>query len=198
VISKANLHEVTDFVRLAHDLRVDVAFFQMLELTAIEDREGQLIAGIPYQEFKEALEEGEAVARRIGIRTNLARLLADLPDYWHKYDASAMSSKMCILPWFSAYITADGSVRPCCAFAPVTMDMGGSVFDKAFEDIWNSEKYQRFRQAHRVGRRPTQVCQRCVPENLLDIALRARFSPGFFGKWITTSNVFSRLLSEQA
>lgn len=180
VVNKANLHEVADFVRLAHNLGVDVAYFQILQLTEIDDRKEQLIAGVPYERFRQNLEEGKVIARRLGMRTNLARLLAELPDYWRKYDLREMSDKRCILPWFSAYITADGSVRPCCAFAPIRIDMGGSVFEKDFEEIWNSQKYQRFRQALRKGQRPTKVCQDCVPENLFDIARRMPFSPGFF------------------
>lgn len=180
VINKANLHEVPDFVRLASDLGVEVAFFQILQLTAIENRKERLISGVSYERFKQTLEQAEVVAQQLGVRTNLARLVADLPDYWRKYDAREMAKKRCILPWFSAYITADGSVRPCCAFAPVIMDMGGSLFEKDLDEIWNSDKYQQFRQAHRAGKRPTTVCRNCVPENLLDIALRAPFSPGFF------------------
>jgi len=182
VVTKTNLHEVADFVQLAHDLQVDVAFFQMLQLTAIQERKERLIGGVPYEEFKQALEQGQEVAQRLKVRTNLSQLLTDLPAYWKKYDAREMAHKRCILPWFSAYITADGSVRPCCAFAPVKMDMGGSVFEKAFDEIWNSERYQKFRLAHRRGKRPTAVCRNCVPETLLDIARRAPFSPGFFLK----------------
>ena len=182
VVNKANLHEVADFVRLAHNLGVDVAFFQMLQLTAIEERTQQLIAGVPYEQFEQALEKGQVIARQLGVKTNLTKLLADLPDHWRKYDAREMLHKRCILPWFSAYITADGSVRPCCTFAPIKMDMGGSIFEKDFDEIWNSKKYQQFRRAHRMGRRPMKVCQDCVPESLLDIVRRAPFSPGFLSK----------------
>lgn len=182
VINKANLHEVADYVRLAHDLGTDVSYFQILQLTAIEDRKERLIAGLPYEQFRHALEEGRQTARQLGAKTNLSRLLADLPDYWRKYDAREMSHKRCILPWFSAYVTADGSMRPCCAFAPVKIDMGGSILERDLEEIWNSEQYQQFRRALRMGQRPTRVCQNCVPESLLDIGLRTPFSPGFFGK----------------
>jgi radical SAM protein with 4Fe4S-binding SPASM domain len=180
VINKRNLHQVADFVRLAHSLGVDLPFFQILQLTAIGDRKERLISGVPYEHFRQALEEGRAVARELGMSTNLAKLLADLPEYWRKYDAREMSRRRCILPWFSAYITADGSVRPCCAFAPVKMDMGGSLFERDFDQIWNSERYQKFRRAHRMAQRPTQVCRDCVPESLLDIVRRTPFSPGFF------------------
>lgn len=181
VINKRNLHQMADFARLAHDLGVDVAFFQMLQLTAIEDRKGGLIGGVPYEQFKQALEEAHVVARELGVTANTAQLLADLPEYWRKYDSREMSDKKCVLPWFSLYITADGSVRPCCAFAPVKVDMGGTILARDIDDIWNSQQYQAFRQALRKGVRPTEVCRNCVPENLLDVIRRMPFSPGFFG-----------------
>ncbi|MBN1486188.1 MAG: radical SAM protein [Anaerolineae bacterium] len=182
VITGDNLHQVGAFVQLAHTLKVDVAFFQMLQLTAIQERKDRLIGGVPFDRFQDTLRDGLGIAEELKVRTNLSQLLADLPDYWRKYNAEEMAHKKCMLPWFSAYITADGSVRPCCAFAPIKMDMGGSLFEMPFDEIWNSKQYQKFRQAHRQGQRPTAVCRNCVPENLMDIARRVRFSPGFFIK----------------
>lgn len=182
VINKANLHELPDFVRMAHDLKVDVVYFQMLQLTAIEERHDRLIAGVPYDEFEAALKEGERIARQLGVKTNLSSLISELPDYWCKYDPGEMSHKKCMLPWFSMYITVNGTVRPCCAFAPVKVNMGGSILEKPFEEVWNSGQYQGFRKALKAGKRPTKVCQECVPENMMDIARRVPYSPGFFLK----------------
>jgi radical SAM protein with 4Fe4S-binding SPASM domain len=180
VIYKGNLHEVSDFIQLAHDLGVDVAFYQILELTALYERKERLIAGIPYDEFEAAVRAGSVRARELRVTTNLAQLLANLPEYWEKYHASELHGRTCMLPWFSSYITANGSLRPCCKFAPVPINMGGSIFEKDFDEIWNSEQYVKFREGHKSGGRPNRVCRECVPENALDIARRVPFSPGFF------------------
>lgn len=180
VISKLNLHELSAFVRLAHDLGLDVAFFQILLLMTIEERRERLIGGVPYDEFRRALEAGRDLARQLGVRTNLPALLATLPQTWRKYEPGEMDRRKCILPWFSAYITADGHMRPCCTFAPVKMDLDGSIFEQGFDAVWNSEPYREFRRALRRGDRPTKICQECVPETLLDILRRTPLSPGFF------------------
>ena len=179
VISKVNLHEVAAFIHLAHNLGLDVAFFQMLLLMTIEERRERLIGGVPYDEFRHTLEAGRDLARQLGVRTNLPTLLATLPQTWRKYAPGEMDRRRCILPWFSAYITADGHMRPCCTFAPLPMNLGGSIFEEGFDAVWNSEPYREFRRALRRGDRPTKVCQECVPETLLDIARRSPLSPGF-------------------
>ena len=180
LIHKGNVHEAADFIQLAHNVGVDVAFYQILALTALYERKDRLIAGIPYEQVQDAMQQGLARARQLGITTNLAQLLAELPEWWEKYDTDDTHGRQCIMPWFSTYITADGSLRPCCRFAPVRIDMGGSIFEKGLDEIWNSEQYRKFRAAHKEGGRPTRVCRECVPEGLSDIARRMPFSPGFF------------------
>jgi len=66
-------------------------------------------------------------------------------------------SGRCKSPWMTAYIFPDKSVRPCLSMN-VSM---GSLETDSFYDIWNNDRYRRYRQAvRRRGRFP--ACDRCT------------------------------------
>jgi len=48
----------------------------------------------------------------------------------------------CIIPWVSAEIVANGDVAPCHVFYDLVL---GNLYENGIADIWNGEKYKRFR-----------------------------------------------------
>ncbi|MFX0074850.1 MAG: radical SAM protein [Candidatus Hermodarchaeota archaeon] len=48
----------------------------------------------------------------------------------------------CFVPWVSADIVANGDVAPCHIFYDLVL---GNLYDNSIVDIWNGEKYKRFR-----------------------------------------------------
>jgi len=48
----------------------------------------------------------------------------------------------CIVPWTATDITASGDVAPCHVFYDLVM---GNLYENSLEDIWNGEKFQKFR-----------------------------------------------------
>ncbi len=74
----------------------------------------------------------------------------DWPKMTEKYSA-------CPAPWNSLDIIASGDVAPCHIFYDLVM---GNIYENSFEEIWNGERYGKFR-AHieRHGLMP--VCYGC-------------------------------------
>ncbi len=70
----------------------------------------------------------------------------------------------CTRPWRSTYVTANGSVLPCCIAPFATGDYDGIVLGNLFErpvaDIWNGEEYAAFRRAH-ASDDPPEPCRGC-------------------------------------
>jgi len=62
----------------------------------------------------------------------------------------------CSQPWSYAYLRHDGSVHACCNSEGFVMGQLGS---SRFEEIWNGEKYARFRGL--VNRKLPPDCRRC-------------------------------------
>jgi len=63
--------------------------------------------------------------------------------------------RRCIFIWRSAFLNSDGTVYPCqFLYSPM-----GNIREKSMEEIWNGERYRRFRRLLRNGLMPG--CSRC-------------------------------------
>lgn len=180
VILKDNYDELAETVELAAEVGVDAIYFQPLDLIGIEDRRDELVGKLTYQDLERELRRALEINRRYPVNTNLRVLLKNLPLYWKKYllETREYDRRICLLPWFSTYMTLDGNVRPCCSCSQPETVMG-NIFDTPIEQIWNNSKYQGFRQAIRAGKRPYKICTNCIPETLSDILKSSRILPGF-------------------
>lgn len=180
VILKDNYNELAETVQLAAELGVNAVYFQPLDLIGIEERRDELVGELTYQDLERELQRALEVSRRYPVNTNLRLLLRNLPLYWKKYllETREYDRRICLLPWFSTYMTLDGNVHPCCSCSQPETVMG-NIFETPIEQIWNGSKYQGFRQAIRSGKRPFPICTNCVPETLGDILRSSRILPGF-------------------
>ncbi|MCP4367779.1 MAG: radical SAM protein [Deltaproteobacteria bacterium] len=180
VMSQDNYREIAQITELSGRLGVDAIYFQPLELVGIEDRYELLVGGLTYEEFSREIEQALAISQQSQVKTNLHAIHQKLPLYWKKYqmETRQKDTRKCILSWFSAYVTVEGIIRPCCSFSQTRADMG-NLLESDIEAIWNGEKYQRFRKAIRAGKRPYQICANCVPQTLTDIIRSSGILPGF-------------------
>ncbi len=67
----------------------------------------------------------------------------------------------CWKMWQSCVITWDGQVIPCCFDKDASHSMG-SVSEHSFEEIWNSDQYNRFRKALLTSRSEIEICKNCT------------------------------------
>ena len=180
VVSQYNAGEMAATVQLAGTLGVDAVYFQPLEMVGIEQRKDRLVGDLRYDEFSQYIEHALNTARQFQVNTNLDGLQKNLPVYWDKYQPQGGQSnnRICILPWFSAYVTVDGFVRPCCSFSQTNVNLG-NILTTDMLDIWNGKSYQHFRKAIRIGKRPYPICVNCVPQRFLDIVRASGVLPGF-------------------
>lgn len=61
------------------------------------------------------------------------------------FGKSSNNLGQCKLPWFSPNITAEGFLTPCCTISNQTILNLGNVFEKPFEQLWNSQEFVEFR-----------------------------------------------------
>ena len=179
VIFAENYHELAETVKLAERLGVNAIYFQPLELIGIEERFDDLVGNLTQDALASEIRRALAV-RAPSVKTNLRILQRNLPRYWKKYQLATAprDPRICILPWFSTYITLEGTVHPCCSCSQPETIMG-NILETPLDEIWNGKKYRQFRQAIRAGKRPYPICTNCVPETLLDIVRSASILPGF-------------------
>lgn len=69
--------------------------------------------------------------------------------------------RYCKWPWRSCYISVEGLVTPCCMNGcdPNVINFG-SIFEKQFGKIWNSQEYMNFRMQLK-SYSPPEICSGC-------------------------------------
>jgi radical SAM protein with 4Fe4S-binding SPASM domain len=70
----------------------------------------------------------------------------------------------CYRPWTTTYVTALGTVYPCCVAPFATSDHPsielGNLFATPFSQLWNGARYQRFRD-QLLSDQPHKACAGC-------------------------------------
>ncbi|HRU04750.1 MAG TPA: radical SAM protein [Candidatus Brocadiia bacterium] len=185
VLQHDNLDEAPALTQVARDVGADSVYFQPLETLLISERKEALTEGVTRERMEQRLKEALASAEAAGLGTNAGVLLRSLPLYYRKYEAGVPAtppSRVCLLPWFSVYITVEGNVRPCCSFGEGETLVMGNVFEEPFDRIWNNDKYVAFRQAALDRKLAYAVCRNCTPNRLRDFMSLSAVLPGFFGR----------------
>lgn len=151
IVNKLNVHEMPKFVELIHsfgDLGDDysVQFAGVLKFKEIEHL---YIERIP----EDILNETVLRAKELGIRVSFS----------HSTDSESISN--CVA-WAEPYIMIGGYVLPCCAILMsnkrdfLRKYAFGNLNEKSFKEIWNSERYKKFRKM--VPRRGGEVPILCA------------------------------------
>jgi radical SAM protein with 4Fe4S-binding SPASM domain len=77
------------------------------------------------------------------------------------YSIKSSMDNHCWKMWHSCVITWDGKVVPCC-FDKDAHFVLGDLSQNSFQEIWNGEKYQRFRQSLMRSRSEIEICKNCT------------------------------------
>ena len=182
VLQSDNLGEVVPMVDLAHRLGANSVYFQPLETLLIPDRKEELTRGVEFESLRRRLSAARDRAAELKLGTNAGVLVPHLESYFRKYEPGIPQEppqRVCLLPWFSLYITVDGNVRPCCSFGEGETFVLGNLFEESFSEIWNSEKYQRLRRQALDRQLRYTVCRNCTPNRLIDFVKLTGVLPGF-------------------
>ena len=182
-LQQDNIDQLLYAIQLAHDLNISSLYIQYLEYIDREDRKKRLVGNITYDELKNTLLQADRLATKLKITTNINIWMRDFDLFFNKMGPEEHfknNYKKCYFPWFSAWVDANGTVRPC-PIIPWQRDVAhmGNAFDEPFSKIWNNKKYQELRGALARRERPTNPCKTCIPQGLLNIFhIGTRMLPG--------------------
>ena len=155
VLTKKNVHEAKDVVRLVKQLGINVLTLQPFlnnwgkeDITQRVDQIKLDPKPILSEEAYDSLDEVEKAARQEGVDLKVFK-----GDFYSE-------SRKCSWPWRSAYICANGDVVPCAILADSDTVKMGNIYEQEFKEIWNSNKYQLFRERH-IRHELPKYCQHC-------------------------------------
>lgn len=176
VLMSLNLRHLPDYIRFVASLGGNQIKVQELLPNSTRYDELKLDGAFTDEEITEVLEQAKAAAneQKLDLTLNLhmpyRAEVKNLPIRHKSKDPMAslrelyMESFLRIFPHFcnmSAHylkVTPTGEVFPCCR-APEVLKMG-NIADATFEEIWNGEPYQRFREKM-FNRDYESVCRTC-------------------------------------
>ncbi len=146
---RANLEELPAFVRLAAGIGVPEVYVQRLVFygqgLAVQE---QSLHGSLREREQCLIDEAEREARAAGIALKASGLTTPLQSLKGTAEEKRPWSG-CQRPWTLSYVTANGNVLPCCISPWVAKNYSGIILGNAFQgrfsEIWNGERYQKFR-----------------------------------------------------
>jgi MoaA/NifB/PqqE/SkfB family radical SAM enzyme len=163
---KETIAQLTDFVRLAHEIGVPEVYLQRLvfcEQTpyGMAQPDQALFARLTEAEAQH-LAAAEAEAAALGIGFNASGATEPAESLAGTADRTPWS--LCRRPWTVMYVTANGRALPCC-IAPFSQQGYGNytlgdATQQTLREIWNSPAYREFRAALQSAA-PPKCCAGC-------------------------------------
>lgn len=168
VVMRENLDELCDILKFAKKNSVNlVYFFVVFPTDRTAGRGPKLVEKIEPSKFKEKLLEAAHFAKMNGIKINVEPNI-DMFEEQLKIQLEGMPPRrICIHPWSSLIVRANGDVQPCCLFdIPGKEGVMGNLFEKSFNSVWNGEDYRKFRKDMKNGKRVFMPCKNCLGKDL--------------------------------
>jgi radical SAM protein with 4Fe4S-binding SPASM domain len=134
LVVKPNEHQLEDVKKLADELGVDEVVFKTAQVYDFENGNPLIPDNIKYSRYKKNKE---------GIYSIKNKLL-----------------NQCWRMWSSCVVTWDGVVVPCC-FDKDAKHQLGDLKKQKFQELWESVKYQNFRQSILKSRQEIDICKNC-------------------------------------
>jgi radical SAM protein with 4Fe4S-binding SPASM domain len=147
VLSKQNLHEMGDILRLARELGIGSVYF--LEMIPVDKIAIDLCPSAT--ELSAAHQELVELAADLGLKATC---------FFRQDIVPPKTPPHCLQPWDYMFIRANGDVAPCAAlFGSDKGIVVGNILKQDFGTIWLGESYRKFRRASVSG--TNELCRIC-------------------------------------
>ncbi len=140
IAMKHNIHEIKEARDLAKIMQVDLFRLKTVGINANDPKADELI--------RTYLPEDSRYTRYPN-----AEAIKDISHHIDELD--------CKRPWRHSVINQDGSVVTCC-YDDQSQYVLGNLRENSFKEIWNGERYVRFRQRLLKGRSNLNTCAVCT------------------------------------
>ena len=134
LVVKPNEHQLEDVKKLAHELGVDEVVFKTAQVYDFENGNPLIPENIKYSRYKKNSDGTYSIKNKL------------LNQCWRM--------------WSSCVVTWDGLVVPCC-FDKDAKHQLGDLKTQNFDELWQSVKYQNFRQSILKSRQEIDICKNC-------------------------------------
>ena len=157
VLQEDNMQGLPNFIKLAEELGVDyMAGSFVVSLGKNKNKRNKIFNH--KENLKELIKKTKKLVQESKIDISIDPLLEYLEYEGEKEFYNEKTP--CYMPWYSTFITWDGYVNPC-DFSCDNEIVFGNVFEEPFKNIWNNEKYKKFRLEILKNRNKINLCKGC-------------------------------------
>ena len=182
VLMRSNIREFPAFIRLAHDLRaVSVGAVHVVPLQGLNTESESLY--LDKRICNQMLSEASKLGQRYNVQISMPSSFRNETDttlasksnlvFSLPVDKRENTRSGCLFPWHWLGILPNGDVRPCGWWYDGEPAMG-NIRLQSFEEIWNSESYNRLRSEH-MSNNLRSTCQVCPAAGLGSVNNRDAF-----------------------
>ncbi|PKM82386.1 MAG: radical SAM protein [Firmicutes bacterium HGW-Firmicutes-14] len=148
-VMRSNIHELPDLVRLASEIGLEEV--KAVYLTVFtENLLGETLWGSD-KTIRQNFDQAASLAQSLGIKIKLPHLPGEDP-------AKERFHKDCFVSWRDFYVGSDGYIRPCQSTSLKLFPVNKY---NSFNEMWNSDEYQRFRSRVNNLENMPKECKRC-------------------------------------
>jgi radical SAM protein with 4Fe4S-binding SPASM domain len=169
-VMRSNINELSEFIALAHDAGFDLVLARHVECYT-SDMAGESLWHDKAL-FNRTREEALKAAETMGIEVGM-------PPAFDQ-TRPATGHNICLEPWRSAVVLANGDVQACCVPGP-EMWMG-NLNKQTMKEIWNGPRYQELRRSVNSDH-PPLACSACPilrktnnPESYMPFTIRQQIA----------------------
>jgi radical SAM protein with 4Fe4S-binding SPASM domain len=148
VVSKGNLSELKGIVELAAELG-----FRSVQFADLVPND-PVAAALQMADIQWSTLDTPSITRRgeeLGVDVVWALRRREIPP---------RTPLRCLQPWEYVMLSVEGDILPCCAIVGSDKaDVMGNLFEQDFAQIWQGEKFERFRRTSADGSNP--LCRMC-------------------------------------
>jgi radical SAM protein with 4Fe4S-binding SPASM domain len=134
LVVQPNEHQINDVQKLAKELGVNEVVFKTAQIYNYVNGNKLIPENIEYSRYKKNADGTYSIKNKL------------LNQCWRMWSG-------CVVTW-------DGLVVPCCFDKDASHQMGDLKKD-AFQTLWRSGKYQKFRQSILKSRQEIDICKNC-------------------------------------
>ncbi len=134
LVVKPNEHQLEDVKKMAKELEVDEVVFKTAQVYEFENGNELIPDNEDYSRYKKGIDGKWRIKNQL------------LNQCWRMWSG-------CVITW-------DGKIVPCC-FDKDAKHQLGSLEQKTFKQIWESESYNNFRSSILRSRKEIDICANC-------------------------------------
>ncbi|MCG2817580.1 MAG: SPASM domain-containing protein [Actinomycetia bacterium] len=164
VLQAGNVLEFMELVELGEGLGVDKINPKPVEEYDLADNKPFTLENYR-EELDQSVSQYLESRDRLSVEVDVKPLLSFLQKN-ETAGGRSRKDRICMIPWYSTYISWEGDVFPCCYYYDGQVNFG-NIFDTPFNEIWNNPKYREFRTRLRDDRDSLPICKACTKEERL-------------------------------